>query len=216
MPSIDWITAATVVSALATVTVAIATILTLLFLRRQVRLTVEVQYDQRRPLLYPPGTVTLIDQAGNVDWSEPERRIPLENAGSGVAVNICGVLIGPRTMSKSDRYTLWQEAPLTTLEGMRPMQFRRGGAGTIPNDTTIGAYTLHAPDKPSQAELMAGAPWIVARLTVTYHDVFGRKHAALFDYTAMPAWSVVAFLEDISHDLLDLDDRNRPLWAITP
>lgn len=216
MPPIDWITAATIVSALATVAVAVATIATLVFLRRQVRLAVEVQYDQRRPLLYPPGTVTLIDQVGNVDWSEPERRIPLENVGSGVAVNLCGVLIGPRALSKSDRYTLWQEAPLTTLEGMRPMQFRRGGAGTIPNDATIGVYTLHAPDKPSQADLMAGAPWVVARLTITYRDVFGRKHAAIFDYTTAPSWRVVAFLEGIPHDLLDLDNQNRPLWTSAP
>ncbi len=106
MPPIDWITVATVVSALATVAVEIATITTLLFLRKHVRLAVEVQYDQRHLLLYPPGTITLIDQAGHIDRSELERRIPLANVGSGIAINLCGVLVGPRTVLKSDRYTL--------------------------------------------------------------------------------------------------------------
>jgi hypothetical protein len=45
------------------------------------------------------------------------------------------------------------------------------------------------------------------RLTLTYSDVFGRKHAAIFDFTPQRRWELVAYLRDIPEDLADIEKR---------
>jgi hypothetical protein len=46
----------------------------------------------------------------------------------------------------------------------------------------------------------------VLRLTLTYEDIFSRKHAAIFDYTSTGRWQTVAICEDIKEDLYALQD----------
>ena len=71
-------------------------------------------------------------------------------------------------------------------------------------EATIGGYTLYAPLVPSAAERwQKGSPIAVARLTITYHDIFGHKHATIFDYMAWRQWRYVAFLRNIREDLED-------------
>lgn len=77
-------------------------------------------------------------------------------------------------------------------------------------DATIGGYPLYAPAKPTREEQMLGGHYnIVARLTLTYQDIFERKHAAVFDYIDLYGWRCIALLVDIPRDLDALDDEAR-------
>ena len=44
----------------------------------------------------------------------------------------------------------------------------------------------------------------LARLIITYHDIFKRKHASIFDYVQNVGWQLIAFEENIGEDLYDL------------
>jgi hypothetical protein len=48
---------------------------------------------------------------------------------------------------------------------------------------------------------------IIARLTVTYEDVFKRKHAAVFDYIDVLGWYCVGLFEGTDPDLEGLNDQ---------
>jgi len=51
----------------------------------------------------------------------------------------------------------------------------------------------------------------LARLTLTYEDIFRHKQAALFDYIDLYGWQCIALIPDIPTSLEDLDrkeDRN--------
>ena len=88
-----------------------------------------------------------------------------------------------------------------------------------PLNEIIGAYKLNAPPEPTLAEITHGhMPVHAARVTITYQDVFGRKHASTFDYVqrwrGKPAvfedlkthggWELVAFQIDLTSDLNDV------------
>jgi hypothetical protein len=74
---------------------------------------------------------------------------------------------------------------------------------------TVKRCKLYAPLKPDEHDLKRGQTERVARLTLTYSDIFGRKHAALFDFTTEQAWENVAYLRDIPADLADLAAAHR-------
>ena len=53
---------------------------------------------------------------------------------------------------------------------------------------------------------MVGAAYVyVARLTMTYHDVFGRKHATIADLDSLQRWHLAEPLEGSAVDLEDLE-----------
>ncbi len=47
----------------------------------------------------------------------------------------------------------------------------------------------------------------IARLCLTYTDIFGCKHASMFDYTFDHKWVPIAFPRAIDADLMDLNFR---------
>jgi hypothetical protein len=49
----------------------------------------------------------------------------------------------------------------------------------------------------------------VARLTLTYQDVFRRTHAAVYDYIDLYGWQCTALLPGIAKDLEDVEDEAR-------
>lgn len=57
--------------------------------------------------------------------------------------------------------------------------------------------------------LMEDQPQIIARLTLTYHDVYGRTNSSVYDLTALWAREPVTFLKNVSNDLGDLDRKHR-------
>lgn len=221
MSGIDWGTvatvASTVVTAAATVALAVFTAVTLRYLRRQEDYATRERLDQYRPLVIPtskPGvmdyTNNMIDdilaETGDATWGVYDTKVMVLNVGVGVALNVEALMLGPKDLSMSDRYTGRHPTPLPFQAAAQRIDFSRGGS-MIPSQTSIAAYKLCAPDKPADAELLAGATWYVLRLTLTYRDIFRRKHASIFDYTSMGRWETVAVLDNISKDLIDLEDE---------
>jgi hypothetical protein len=47
-------------------------------------------------------------------------------------------------------------------------------------------------------------PWYICRVTMTYQDIFHRKHASIYDLAFQQRWQVVALIDDIKNDLGDL------------
>ncbi len=62
----------------------------------------------------------------------------------------------------------------------------------------IEKYSLNAPPLPTLGHLLnSNVSSHLARITVTYHDVFSRKHASIFDYIQYRGWQKIEFLPNI-------------------
>jgi len=206
----DWATVLTVVStvvtALATAFLAVFTFVTLRYLRRQEDRAEQERFDQHRPLLIPTAELDIVSGVSDVVWKDGRTIIAVQNVGPGVALDVAGLLLGARDLSMSCRYTAWRPIPLPPVLTDHTLELW-GGSSMIPSQATIGAHTLCAPDKPTSIMLVNEPPWPLLRLTLTYRDIYGRKHVSLFDYTSMWRWETVAIIENIPKDLLDLEEE---------
>lgn len=54
----------------------------------------------------------------------------------------------------------------------------------------------------------------LARVVTTYHDIFKRKHASIFDVDLDNNWTMCAVLEDIPYDLYDLEKLKSPVLKL--
>jgi hypothetical protein len=104
-----------------------------------------------------------------------------------------------------DRFTFWFLSAL--VPGATDVEVRmKKGAGIVSGSTKIGDHTL----EPPRCQTRIGT-WplevyeALARLCITYKDVFGRKHLSVFDYGVNDDWVQVAFVADIEQDLADLE-----------
>jgi hypothetical protein len=64
-------------------------------------------------------------------------------------------------------------------------------------------YAFNAPKQPLSQPAQKD-PTRICRITITYQDIFQRKHASIYDLIFGPKWQVVAFIDDIKNDLNDL------------
>ena len=201
------------ISAVATVAIAIFAIPTIQAYEKQVeigqeqvKVGQEQLFNQFRPVLHPVGDlgplVNMVNGKSFIQWGNQNQVIEgLRNMGGGPAFNIYGILFGPPLITTPpkpppDRYVIWnypalapsQEGDKITLE-----QFTN-----ISSDTTIGGYPLYVPDDINHIG-------IIARLTLTYHDVFNRKHASIYDYHSQFGWRSRGHIPNIEHDIRELD-----------
>jgi hypothetical protein len=177
---------------------------------RQEKIANQQRFDAQRPVICPIGELPL--NHFRLDWTAAEHEISLRNFGSGVALTTCGLLFPPRAQLPSNirppEYSFWHQPPLGPGES-RPAKLQLGGT-LIPGDAQLAGHELYAPPKPSQYELMVMGQYnIVARLTITWEDVFKRKHAGIYDYIDVFGWYCVGLFEDTERDLEDLNDHAR-------
>lgn len=66
------------------------------------------------------------------------------------------------------------------------------------------SYTFNAPKQPLENPSTSKDLWRICRVTITYQDIFRRKHASIYDLVFQQGWQAVALLDDISEDLGDL------------
>lgn len=187
--------------------------------RENERKLLEAQYDLERPILVVEGELLLTDSGRlDIDTHGPKQRfLTLRNVGRGIATNIQGVIFmsAPDFPSISSyvqaanfhTFTLQLDRPLAPGERTEPLEYTPGGL-EAPGDTAIDGYTLWAP---AHNEIVRqGLPSRAARVTITYHDIFGRKHASRFDYTDQRKWISHRASKGIPEDLTDLQQRSRP------
>lgn len=184
--------------------------------RESARLVSEMEaarYAEKLPVLYPQGAWFLDPKQilPEVDWYIRDAQARIENLGSGPALDVLGVIMSPDPEDHSPNlmYRLWGHdgvAAGSTIE----IPLQRSGL-MVDATTKVRGQPLGPPSPASQSDVWWGrAPTYHARLTLTYKDVFERKHAMIFDLTSEKVWKLVAFEQDVSMDLAELDRAARP------
>ena len=191
--------------------------------QKQFAQSVKAQQDALLPVLIPTRTLDMVantlndEQAQNQSYAHwetydsgvPWAKVRLKNAGAGIAFNVRGVLIEPEPEKAMDKIAgrLHGHTYSLPIEPGALLPDEDWGRGGIPmtGDTMIGDETRYKMYAPKRSTADAGTAARDARLTLTYSDVFGRKHAAIFDHTVLKTWELVAYLPDIKEDLADIE-----------
>lgn len=161
----------------------------------------ETQHAQLRPLLIPRG---LLPTEPTETWPADADGLYLDvqNVGSGVAVNVCGLLLsstesGPRP----NKFYLRFDLPMAPNEPVKRW-LKRGTH--LSRELTIGnegdKVPLGCPDTPT----------CKARLTLSYRDILGYRHASIFDLTTdgvNSIWQHEHTLKEIPHDLAEISKQ---------
>ncbi len=174
--------------------------------QEQVKVSQEQQFNQFRPVLYPVGSLEdIIDRSAgkpHIKWGYQNQVIDgLRNIGVGPAFNIYGILFGLPLITTppkppTDRYVVWNHPALTPGESGDKITLEQ--STNISSETTIGGYPLYVPDDVDHIG-------IIARFTLTYHDVFGRKHASIYDYHSQSGWRNKGHFSSIDYDIYEID-----------
>jgi hypothetical protein len=125
-----------------------------------------------------------------LDYAQSDLPIELMNVGTGVALNIWGVLVPPKNIPRIPYAFRNQGHLLQDKEDKIVFRIGQYNSFFIEKDK-IGVYDLW----PSSELTQEGTTNIlryVARLTLTYTDVFGNKHATIYDYTQVNERKFVA------------------------
>lgn len=141
----------------------------------------------------------------SINWAYSHAvRVPLENIGNGPAFNLHAVLYGSGS-SCHQQFVSWNNGPLETkgslnMELEHSTEFR-----LLHNESADGKHPLYdrSPDSPEN-------PWEnrIACLTLTYHDLLGKKYASIYHYTQQHQWIHVATREISEEGLFDLKELN--------
>jgi hypothetical protein len=167
----------------------------------------EAQYNASRPLLVPAAAdlseIRELDEPMAFDWNSPNTFVTLQNVGNGVATNIWLVALPPAPApADASQYICRLGTPLPA-ESDPAKVYLRQSAPVFAEHHHIKGHTLHIP--PERAASQADpADHFLARLSITYQDIFGRKHASIFDLSDWGIWVNVAFLPNIEHDLAEI------------
>ncbi|WP_322794736.1 hypothetical protein [Thermoflexus sp.] len=204
------------ISAAAGVAVAAATLILAALTWRSVKISREHIEIQRRPILIPDSPLMFLNSESSMAnvWERLNNadavRIRLRNAGGGTALNVRAVLIlrpyNPKVLPT--QFSAFEAFPLPSGDSR---EIEMGLGGTIFNiDDQAGGVQLGVPPEEPGPENVNPAnrrPRRVARLTLTWRDEAGLKHAGFFDLDAQSRWHVVGFRHGIPRDLQDLDEE---------
>lgn len=184
----------------------------------------QAQYDALRPILVPEQPLTKrvrafgdgspvdLQMAGNFDFNFSTSNMRIKNIGAGVATDVRGIVVGPEPSEPEsvlpDHHSLDIAAPIPAGESLDPLTHKSPFLlrGTV---QVVSGVALYAPREPMVEEIERGASRIEYRLTLTYHDIFGRTHAAIYDYTAAKRWRTVRIERSVAKGLDILDQEAR-------
>ncbi len=187
----------TLIAAVGSVIAAISGIIIIFITRRQLALAQKAALDVFRPVIYP----TVLEH-------EPSPlTITFRNVGLGLASNIRGTIFAWRTTSPHEeslyRLSFRIDMPIPKDEERKTT--------VVENETNLDGMA-HVGDTNHSYSLTPkrGAIDVVWRVTITYHDIFGRKHGGVFDYlmrnpVGNSDWRTVAFLTELSADIDDME-----------
>lgn len=178
----------------------------------------QTQYSSARPLLVPGLSITFQgmfiaqkDHPTWLEWSTPQQGWKISNIGTGPAFNVACVYYGAESYvvngkrsdhTKDVHWTCWLGLPIIPNETAEASLALGNGLFYVDHNH-IRQHSFNAPPEPMPTPVQK-EPMHVARLTMTYHDIFKRKHASIFDYVQNVGWQLIAFEEDIKEDLHDL------------
>ena len=195
----------------------------LYFGHRQRGDALEARYDALRPVIAPEqppqepytaggGAHDVIERPRDplFDLTRQGNLVRLTNVGAGVAMNVRGVVFGPEpTMPQGMPpaiHSLSAAAPIPPGQSI-PVVAKRGFSGlkVQGTDSFVPGYTVYAPaperSKAEAAERGTTASTVQFRLTLTYHDLFGRIHGSVYDHTGANGWEAREPARQITKDL---------------
>ncbi len=162
----------------------------------------QIEQD-KQPILIPLSPLPLTAVVGELDSTVPELSVDLMNVGTGVALNIWGVIATPESFSRRP-FSFSNEAFLLQSEH-RTIKLDMHRIDFFAEDYKFGEYNLWPSSE--LTELSQGGTgkklMYAVRLTLTYMDVFGIKHATIYDCTSENKWKFVKHFP-IKYDLEDL------------
>ncbi len=186
------------------------------------RLVTEERQYQNRPIMVPREEIfgnaivslssetfepseSLYASDDRIDWSWNHAvGLKLHNMGSGPAFNLHCVLYGPEKICYS-QFVSWDNGPIAEKNAIDIDLMHSSELQLLHNDSVDGKHPLYdmSLDSPSN-------PWAyrIACLTLTYHDLFGKKHVSIFHYTLQHRWVHVAIEEIPGEPPLDLKELN--------
>lgn len=185
---------------------------------RQSRIMADQQRAAIRPFLRPGPA--MVDDTPNFHM-EQGYPIRLLNVGVGPAFNVSGCLYPPRPQPGQQvdgkGIAFYQLLAIDVFRGNladrsstdHPMIPLSEGI-MLPGERAIdgrGRFTLFGPPSQfteGQYVIPTRTP-VLARLTLTYQDVEGRKHAAIFDYLERHGWRQITYLHNVPHTLDELN-----------
>jgi len=172
--------------------------------RRQSQAALDIAHEQieqsKQPILIPLSALPLTAVVGQLDFTQSELPLEFMNVGTGVALNIWGVLVPPQNIPQTP-YSFSNQAHLLQSKG-DTVVFRQSQSYLFTEKDKIGELDLRPPSELTKVGTIDVLRY-AARLTLTYLDVFGNKHATIYDYTNIKEWKVVAHFR-VQHDLDDM------------
>ncbi len=167
-----------------------------------------------------------------LDWTKPQFSARIENVGNGPAFNVRSVIYGPEAIAAADPNGTWQHWVGVKAEEEREKHWHHWTVDaisqgkekelryTFPSSFSTKVfsqakkfietkdhkqkYPFNAPKHPLESPNVSKEPWCICRVTMTYQDIFHRKHASIYNLIFRQGWQVVAMIDDITNDLSDL------------
>jgi hypothetical protein len=184
---------------------------------------IEVRKLQTRPIMAPDheishySVITFDPRTGKankslytsehrINWSWPDSiRIDLRNMGNGPALNVQCILYGAENITQS-QFVSWDNMPVEAKSPIAvALKHPTSDILLFQDDRVNGKHVLYdnSLDTPSN-------PWLsrIARLAVTYHDLFGTKYVSIFHYTIDHQWIHVVTEEITGNPARDLKELN--------
>lgn len=186
------------------------------------RLTADERQHQSRPIIVPKkeishNTITTFsletgkaseniytsDHLINWSWNH-DIRINLHNMGNGPAFNLHCVLYGPEPPCHS-QFVSWDNGPIEEKSSADIELAHSSELRLFQKDSVDGEHPLYdmSIDSPSNP-----ANYRIACLTITYHDLFGKRYVSIFNYTRQHRWVHLITKELPEKSPLDLKELN--------
>lgn len=224
-----------ILTAVASVIAAVAGVLVIFISLRQVHLAQLARYDTRRPVLYPSDF--LVGKA-----IQSPVTLVIRNVGAGPAMNVRAVIYSWQSRDPAstgaNRFWYTIHEPIADGEnktGISPTYdtfekiTREGRIGELAaldyaaRRLAAWLFRTQSPTPsvpliiPREIERDLPEREMIWRLTISYQDLFGRKHASVFDFLGQGDMrAAVAFFEHIPKGLDDLGIDQAPHREQTP
>lgn len=154
-----------------------------------------------------------------IDWNEEKQTTNVKNVGAGTAFNITSMMFGPEAVSGNSKTfdaknICWKyKINILSANENKQCEYYKSIYQFLKKGDIRG-YSFLAPPQPivdpSDRERLYTELVAVCRVVITYHDVYKRKHASIFDLDVRGYWIMKAILEDIPMDIYDLERANQP------
>lgn len=190
------------------------------------RLATEERQQQSRPIVAPTDSIShnvmtyldpntgkasedLYTSEKRINWSwQYPIKIEVRNMGNGPAFNLQCILYGQETTTQF-QFVSWTNGPIEEKSSADIELEHPSDLFLFQHDMVNGKHVLYdtTSHSPTNSFFLR-----IARLTLTYHDLLGKKYVSIFHFTIEHKWIHVLTEEitsDPPRDLKELNDQKK-------